>query len=321
MVLILSDSTKSNINRNFVLSVLVATICALASFSISADALDEFSGFYHPDLGTTSEDYAGAWLVSKQRLLMANSSISTILNLEGASFHVVRIPCHSCKSFLTRDYFDFLVEHQSSTTNQAPGDNTVQDIILKRIKRRVSGMERKLKRRHGLGVDRRADDTVAIMVFSTNSASAALERDNFQTEIRRYFFKSTFYSIYAYFPRIVIFTGSNVDTEILMNMSLPVWAHVDLSSVLEEAAKHKWDGNGVPPAPLKQHLPKYSLLHTTGSLTNDKSWDWVKYIYYTEGDLIMHIRHTSKIFDLIDQSEGHFLAVPHRMQVSLVVVA
>jgi hypothetical protein len=281
------------------------------------DALDDFSGFYHPDIHTTSEDYAGAWLLSKNRLLMANESISRILNLEGATFHVVRIGCHSCASFLTRDYFDFLVEHQSSTTNQAPAESEVSDVILKKMSKRVSGMVRKMRKRHYLNVDVRADSTVAIMVFSTNSASAANENDNFQSQVRRYFFEATFWSVYLNFRRIVIFTGSAVDAEILKNLQLPVWATVDLMQVLTEAEKQKWDGKGVMPAPTKQHLPKFSLLHTTMSLVRNSSWSWVKYVYYTEGDLILHMRHSPKLFDLIDRSEGHFLAIPHRMQARL----
>ena len=76
----------------------------------------------------------------------------------------------------------------------------------------------------------------------------------------------------------------------------------------------KWDGEGIPPAPTKQHLPKYSLLHTIDQLAHNSTWESFKYVYYTEGDLILHMRQPQHIFNMIDKSETYFLAVPHRMQ-------
>ena len=253
---------------------------------------------------------------------MANESISKILNLEGATFHVVRIgECPSCHSFLTRDYLDFLVEHQSSTTNNAPGDSDITEVIYKRIRKNAALIRHKAERIHeragiceGKICDSRLRSTLAIMVFSTNSASASSRVDQMQRGIRKLFFETTFWSVYTHFPRIVIYVGSGSDREILRRMNLPIWGLFDLSGDLEAAERRGWDGKGVPPAPTKQHLPKYSLLHTTQNLKNNDSWGWAKYIYYTEGDLVLHLRAGSEIFDMIDGSQSNFLAVPHRMQ-------
>ena len=222
---------------------------------------------------------------------------------------------------MTRDYFDFMVEHQSSTTNNAPGNIEVTDILQKRMKRNVGSIHRKAVRKQEQGglcdgrpCGDRGDRTVAIMVFSTNSASDGGRSDEIQRDIRSYFFQTTFWSIYMHFSHIVIYVGSDKDHNILKEMKLPIYDSFDLTPKLEEQAKLKWDGEGVPPAPTKQHLPKYSLLHTIDQLVHNSTWESFKYVYYTEGDLILHMRQPQHIFNMIDNSETYFLAVPHRMQ-------
>ena len=339
--------------------ILLATVATLSEETPPKD-LGAHSGFYAADIIHTSEDYAGAWLIGmwmmslstihakidqlvapssyflcfsgddetshdktgRDRLLQSNESVSKILNLEGATFHVTRLErCHSCKTFLTRDYFDFMVEHQSSTTNNAPGDVEITEILQQRMKRNVGTMQRKaVKKREHRGLcdgrlcDERSNKTIAIMVFSTNSASDNSRSDEMQRDIRRHFFLTTFWSIYMHFSNIVIYVGNLRDHSILREMNLPLYDSFDLTSKLAEHEKLKWNGEGVPPAPTKQHLPKYSLLHTIDQLAHNSSWGLFKYVYYTEGDLILHLRQKQHIFNMIDKSETYFLAVPHRMQ-------
>ena len=258
----------------------------------------------------------------KDRLLQSNASVSKILNLEGATFHVTRLEgCNSCKSFLTRDFFDFMVEHQSSTTNNAPGHIEITEIFQKRIKRNVGSIHRKAWRKQQQGglcdgrpCDNREDKTLAIMVFSTNSASDHGRSEEIQTNIRRYFFQTTFWSVYMHFPNIVVYVGNKKDHNTLKEMKLPIYDSFDMTSKLAEHELVKWNGEGVPPAPTKQHLPKFSLLHTIEQLSYNSSWGAYKYVYYTEGDLILHLRQPHYIFNMIDRSETYFLAVPHRMQ-------
>lgn len=278
---------------------------------------DLFSGFYDIKSGT-SEDYAGAYFLAKDRLIMATPYIRKILNLEGATFHVVRLQsCSSCRSFLSRDYFDFMVEHQSSTTNQAPVHPDVLTVILKRLRKKTGSLVRRAQRRRSVTADPRASLVVAAMVFSSNSAGRGPgngQAEELQREIRRFYFESTFWSVYSHFQHVVIFTGSADDLQILLSMNLPIWAVFDLSSDLAEEAKREWDGKGTEPAPTNQHLPKYALLNTIKHLTTNSTWAFAKYIYYTEGDLILHVRSSGQLFDLVDKSQGHFTAIPHRMQ-------
>ena len=84
------------------------------------------SGLYRPNTSRALEHYAGAWLVSKRRLLEAKLRIQHIRSLEGASFAVSGYASHQDyrTTLMTRDYFDFAVQHLSSTTNQLPQFST-----------------------------------------------------------------------------------------------------------------------------------------------------------------------------------------------------
>lgn len=84
------------------------------------------SGLYRPNTSRALEHYAGAWLVPKRRLLEAKLRIQQIKSLEGASFAVSGYAAHQDyrTTLMTRDYFDFAVQHLSSTTNQLPQYST-----------------------------------------------------------------------------------------------------------------------------------------------------------------------------------------------------
>ena len=68
-------------------------------------------------------------------------------------------------------------------------------------------------------------------------------------------------------------------------------------------------------------LPRYSLEQSIEKLkTNpDGKWGEFQYVYFTEGDQILHMRHASGIFDAIDNMGGMVSIVPHRMQVTVVI--
>eukprot|EP01034_Spumella_vulgaris_P023674 gene23674-29917_t len=62
-------------------------------------------------------------------------------------------------------------------------------------------------------------------------------------------------------------------------------------------------------------LPKESLLNVIGHLKADEPlYHKFRYVYYSEGDQILHLRDPEVIFDAIDSSNGTFVAIPHRMQ-------
>ena len=62
-------------------------------------------------------------------------------------------------------------------------------------------------------------------------------------------------------------------------------------------------------------LPRLSLEYSLQQLNTNPQWQVFKYVYYSEGDQILHFRSAHEFFNVIDQSGGSFAIVPHRMQV------
>eukprot|EP01034_Spumella_vulgaris_P022000 gene22000-28091_t len=150
------------------------------------------------------------------------------------------------------------------------------------------------------GKDKRMKQTVGVLIFSPISFSVYATKEQF--EIRHTFFQATFYSVYRYFPNVVVFVANEADAAAVRNMSLPF---LDLL---------------ITPVPLDAKnrtttLPRTALeTIINGTKTHDPMWSWVKYLYFTEGDQILHMRSAKHIYDAVDNSGGMFAIVPHRMQ-------
>lgn len=257
----------------------------------------EFSGVYYPNIDLNAEDYAGAWLTSKKRFLDTEQGINSIANLEAASFHMVRRGCHLCRTVMSRDYLDFMVEHLSSTTNQIPNPSPqVFELLMKRMKRTSQVLKERVPKRDP---DNRLNATIAVMVYSSNTVSASGDA---QSKIRKYFFESTFWSVHRYIPNIAIIVGSKTDEEAVKQLNLPIFAVGELSGPLK-------NGGG------DTHLlPKFGLQFIFRNLKETPVWNSFKYVYYTEGDELLHMRNAQEIYNVIDITEGGHIVVPHRMQ-------
>jgi hypothetical protein len=89
-----------------------------------------FSGVYAPDVLKYREWYAGAYLIPKRSFLSKKAAIEGIVALEqGTGSIIVDLHDHgspqSCRQIvMTRDYFDFMVEHLSAFTNTLEGDES-----------------------------------------------------------------------------------------------------------------------------------------------------------------------------------------------------
>jgi hypothetical protein len=268
--------------------------------------LEMFSGFYNPDTALTAEDFSAAWLVSIDRFMFAEPLINVAPNMAGVSFAVVRHrrsstpSCRNCVSLLTRDYFDFMVEHLSSTSNQIPfGNKQIFDIANDNIQTTARKL-RFMKKRGKQDRDPRLDATLGVLIYSPISFSVTSTPE--QDMIRHTFFEATFLSVYRYFPNIVIFVANEVDAEAVYNMSLPAVSVQVVPTPLDARNKTVL-------------LPRRSLeTIINGTKVNDPMWSWVKYVYFTEGDQIVHMRGVRHFFDAIDNSAGSFAIVPHRMQ-------
>eukprot|EP01034_Spumella_vulgaris_P025124 gene25124-31543_t len=156
--------------------------------------------------------------------------------------------------------------------------------------------------------DIRLEQTIGIIVYS--SRSVASEPTLFQKRSRKYFLLSTFWSLYRYFPHVAIFVESVEDFQQVNQLGLPVWSVIRIPPVENE----------------KFHLLKHSLLYamesmnknSTGDETTEQSktkvWSSFQYVYFTEGDQILHMRSASDMFNAVDYNDGFTMLLPHRMQ-------
>ena len=96
----------------------------------SEDKDTYFSGVYSPNVLKYREWYAGAYLIPKRSFMSKKGAIEGIVALEqGTGSIIVDLQNHgspqSCRQIvMTRDYFDFMVEHLSAFTNTLEGDES-----------------------------------------------------------------------------------------------------------------------------------------------------------------------------------------------------
>jgi len=122
--------------------------------------------------------------------------------------------------------------------------------------------------------------------------------------IRKYFFESTFWSVFRYIPNVCVFVASERDRNEVMEMRLPLWTGQPIQLEVPLDVKNR-----------TVLLPKMSLEHSLKQMLIDPLWMPFQYVYYSEGDQILHLRHSTDLYNVIDESGGSFVLVPHRMQV------
>ena len=295
----------------------------LHRFAVSIESDLEYSGLYSPNIKKTgsAEDFAAAWLVSKERFLASKRFLDSSTNMAGVSFAITRARCKGCYTMLTRDYFDFLVEHLSTTSNQIPSSNKfVFQIYYNRIQNVVKELKEIAYDRPE--TDSRLKQTVAPLIYS--SITFSRPQATVQASIREPFFEATFWSVYRYIPYIVVFVASDHDRITVENMKLPA---IEIKQ-LEVPLDHKNRTVALPRYSLSwlDSVLRSSMLvidttttTTSDANTHDKNWEWsqFQYVYFSEGDQIVHIRRASGLYDAVDAGQGKIAVVPHRMQVCI----
>ena len=287
-----------------------------------------FSGVYRPNLQRSQEHYAGCWLVPVDRFLHAKHYIyNQLTNLEGAC-HAI-LTTGSKIDVMSRDFFDFQALHLSSTTNVLPADNVNSDLskeLMYNMNQTVdilstSTIKKNTKKYKNKSLsDRWSRQTIAIIAFSEQSASST--QSIFASNIRRYYFKATFWFIYHYIPHILVTVMSEREANVVHSFNLPIWQLV-VVDVISRYNNTKASNKYNP----KHLLPKETLIYALESIegikmnnttntttTIDSTWSNCKYIYYTEGDLILHMRNKRDLYDILDNTEGSVALIPHRMQ-------
>lgn len=278
-----------------------------------------FSGFYH---AIKNEEYGGAFLISKERYINSSHKFDSIWYPEGVILSLVQRNhlCLDCNTLFLRDYFDFSSDHLSSTTNII-GTMSIhtQKNILNLLNVRLENTIKDMKRYISNTTQRKK--VVGIIPFSGEIGNPG-SNDPIYTElhqkIRKNFFKATFYSIYRYFSNIMVYVASKQDYDSLLSWNLPIHTIYNLDDTLSKVPKEKYffvNQKHTEARPRNQLLPKYTLISVLESLRNDESWSSYKYIYYTEGDQILHLRKIKLLLRAIDVRGGKDIIIPHRMQV------
>ena len=291
-------------------------------FFISFSFSSSFSGFYYAN---KNEEYGGGFLVSKERFLNSSERILSIWYPEMVIFSVVQknSKCLDCNSLFLRDYFDFSSDHLSSTTNiigTMPIDTqkSLLELLNYRLENTLKDLIRSITNTTQQQQRRKVISIIPYSEEVANPGSNDLLYLQLHQQIRRNFFKVTFYSIYRYFSNIVVYVASKEDEKLLLSWNLPIRMIYNLDEVLSKVPKDQYfyiNHQRTEARPRNQMLPKYSLLSALDSFKSDSSWSSYKYLYYTEGDQILHLRKIKLLLRAIDSRGGKDVIIPHRMQV------
>lgn len=294
--------------------MLFSFIVKTLAISVSA-SMSRHSGLYS---GVNKEAYGGAFLIGKAHLQDSQAI------LEGASYpeDIINRVLWSGRSInlLTRDYFDFFTEHLSAYSNiiGASFDMKFQKPLLDQLNMNLANLSQVLKN-HSLSLisNQRGDRllrTICVIPFSDKMANLDGMFDDLEkmhSSNRRNYFLATFYSVWRYFPNVVVYVATTREKEIVLDWKLPLFDIIDMSTVLATVPPQKYFRN----RPLSQLLPKYALLDMVVRLRDEAKWDAFSYVYYTEGDQILHLRKIRQLYGVIDASNNTVAIVPHRMQV------
>ncbi len=316
-------------------------ILCLAARVAGGGSLEDFSGLYSANTKKTgsAEDFAAAWLITKERFLASKQFVDSSSNMAGVSFAITRSRCQGCYTMLSRDYFDFLVEHLSTTSNQIPYSHPQTfNIYYHRIQNVV--LELKKVANDRTEPDPRLKETVAILIYS--SITFSRPQANAQASIREPYFEATFWSVYRYIPNIIVFVATDHDRVAVEAMQLPAleikqlevpldhknrtvalprlslgWVDTQLRMSSNEAdtpiALH--DLEGPPIGPSQRRAKQVTRMMNEQVVP----WSTYKYVFFSEGDQILHWRQATGFFDAMDAGQGRLVMVPHRMQVCFIL--
>lgn len=275
----------------------------------------DYSGLYRAD--GEHESYAGAWLAPKKRLVDSYRQLNQTSNLEGSTMAVSGYGRRQDPriTFMTRDFFDFQVLHLSVTTNfidsigrggsPAKLNQQLVDRVREQMVQTVQQLEKPLGTMRAHGDPRLTEQTIALIPFTGFAAST--DKSEFQASIRKLYFKATFYSVYRYIRSVIVTVPTQNDYEVLRSMNLPVW------KILNFKERYNLKVNTEHPLSTVR-LPKHSIMYVVNKMRTSKEYAKFAYVYYTEQDLVLHMRSEKQLMDALDRSSGNFAAAPHRMQ-------
>ena len=274
-----------------VLAVLVALCCGEASTGdVVLPPSSSFSGFYSPDISSNMEPFASAWLTSREKFIKSAKGFASMKNFEGTVFSVIG-PRRRTKriAIMSRDYFDFHVEHLSSTTNTLEGSE-LYDIIGKRLSKRADALRHFCQYNKSDVLPYR---TLAIIPFSSLGAHSS---DNDMKQLRILMFTVTFWSLKRYNLDVVVSVSIKDDEVILRSLNLPLFHIYTFFNISK-----------------KSEQPKRSLLQAVKDIQALRNWRQFEFVYYSDADQILHMRRFRNIYETLKMRKTLVLC-PHRFQ-------
>ena len=238
-------------------------------------------------------------------------------SIESACFAILNTG--SQVSIMTRDYFVFEVSHLSSTTIVlSSGQNELLVELLFRMNQTVKALDASIakiqNKRYKINSasHRWRNQTIAVIAFTELSGNSS--QSNFAAEIRRSFYKAIFWSVYRRMPHILVTTMTEREADVVRSFRLPVWMVVNVMQHLNPANITKSDDHLLPQKSLLYVMNNIEANVTSSIINIYSAWQNFKYIYCTEGDLILHIRNTRDLYDILDKTKENLALIPHRMQ-------
>lgn len=246
-----------------------------------------FSGIYAPFTKFAMEPFASCWLITKRRFIQ--SSFEKMGNFEGAVFSIL-VDTHTV---MTRDYFDFQVEHLSPTTNTL-ASHDLDHILISRLENRAIQLKNSIDIYADIFAEK--SNTLAFIPFSCNGATTSGEDVK---KMRIAMFKATFWSIYRYNIKLVISVSSPEDKSLLESFALPIF---QIYEIYDVPPKDAWE------------QPKKMLVRAQRELKENKDWRDFEYVFYTDADQIVQMRSINKLYNVMEQHD--LILTPHRLHVS-----
>lgn len=285
--------------------------------------VSEGSLLFEPDRVNATNDFSAAWLTTKERLFLAANNLQSVTNMAGATFAIIRHACTDCQSLMTYDYLDFMVEHLSSTTNQlAIFSKELLLIKLQTTKKLLHQYKRTYKERKFNNYSIHVNQTLPIIIYSSQSFSTSYHIP-LQMKFRQLFIQLSIYSILFHFPRCLVYVATQDDYDFLKRLRyLPSSVHVIL---LNDTPSNSNNQTVLLPSRALLHFIQLLRYHDSDD-SDDKDSSKVEginlkdvlYLFYTEGDQILHGRDFSSLYNSFESADSKVVIIPHRMQVRAV---
>jgi len=198
----------------------------------------------------------------------------------------------------TVDFFDFMGVHLSFWADlahirgPAPPPESARFKVKSYFEDRLSNDVARFQKRAAQSVQHPSPlrtKTVALLPF-------AMSIDREGSGIAATMLNATFWSLKSQFDAVVLGACHPDDYELLMQF--PAWRVIKLDGT------YCAQNGGM-------YLLSHAMKALSGGLPDSQDWDHFQYVYYTEGDVLLHLREHERILEHLELADRAL--VPHRL--------